>query len=204
MSGNAVVVVQTGSANMASVMAALERAGRPVRIAGGAADILWADHLVLPGVGALGAAMRELRARDLVEVLRERVCRGRPTLAICLGLQLLCQGSEESPGVSGLGLLPVRAKRFPATVRVPQLGWNRVVPGAACRLLQPGHAYFANAYRLEQAPPGWAAATTEHGGRFVSALEKDALLACQFHPELSGAWGARLLQRWLGPGGEPC
>ena len=154
--------------------------------------------MVLPGVGAFAAGMARLRQLRLVEALRARLAAGRPTLAICLGLQLLCEASEESPSVEGLGVLAARITRFEGDVRVPQLGWNQVVPNAACQLLEEGHAYFANSYRLVDAPDGWRAARTDHGGPFVAALERDALLACQFHPELSGAWGAALLSRWLG------
>ena len=106
----------------------------------------------------------------------------------------------------GLGLLPARATRFSRGVRVPQLGWNLVRPRPGCRLLQEGHAYFANSYKLDAVPDGWQGALAEHGGAFVAAVERGAVLACQFHPELSGAWGLALLRRWLdlAAGGAAC
>jgi imidazoleglycerol phosphate synthase glutamine amidotransferase subunit HisH len=90
---------------------------------------------------------------------------------------------------------PVR--RFAGDINVPQLGWNQVAPSSQSSFLEPGWAYFANSYRIDRAPDGWLAATTEYGGRFVSAMERGNVLACQFHPELSGPWGASLLGRWM-------
>ena len=152
--------------------------------------------MVLPGGGAFAAAAEALDELELREPLRERIEAGRATLAICLGFQLLCEGSEESPGAVGLGLIPATARRFGGELRVPQLGWNRVEPVGA-GLIEPGHAYFANSYHVPELPPGWAGATTDYGGVFASAVERGALLACQFHPELSGAWGSALLARWV-------
>lgn len=203
MAAPVVTVVRTGTANLASVLAGIRRVGAEARIAARPDDVRDCDRLVLPGVGALAAAMETLRADGLVEALVERIGRGRPTLAVCLGLQLLFEGSAESPGTPGLAALPGSAERFPSTVRVPQLGWNLVVPDDDCRLLQAGHAYFANSYRIDTAPPGWRAAWSDHGGRFVAAIERGAILACQFHPELSGAWGSNLLRRWLDAPEDP-
>jgi imidazoleglycerol phosphate synthase glutamine amidotransferase subunit HisH len=88
-------------------------------------------------------------------------------------------------------------QRFSNEVLVPQLGWNQVVAGPESRFIEDGWAYFANSFRLSDAPAGWSGATTDHGGEFVSALERDDVLACQFHPELSGPWGRRVLAKWL-------
>lgn len=192
-----VVVVRTGTANLASVLAGLERAGAAPRITDEPEEVEVAPRVVLPGVGAFSAAMERLRGKGLDLPLAERIRADRPTLAVCLGLQLLAEESEESPGVAGLGLFPGRAARFPRTVRVPQLGWNRVEPGPGCRLLAPGFAFYANSYRLVDPPAGWEAAASDHGGAFVAALERGPVLACQFHPELSGEWGLELLKRWL-------
>ncbi len=196
----AVVVIRTGTANLASVLAALGRAGVEARVTDDPRDAERAERLVLPGVGSFGAAMHTLNARGLAEPLRRRILEGRPTLAVCLGLQLLAESSDESPGVSGLGVIPARITRFSERVRVPQLGWNRVAASPECRLIGSGWAYYANSYRLETPPSGWASAATDHGGRFVGAMERGRVLACQFHPELSGAWGGRLIGRWLSGG----
>ncbi len=192
-----VQIVRTGTANLASVAAALTRLGAVPRLIDDAASVERARFLVLPGVGTLEAAMRSLRERGLVGALRERVGAGRPTLAICLGLQMLCLGSEESPGVEGIGVIPANASRFPAGLRVPQLGWNRIEPLPGCELLREGYAYFANSYRIERPVEQWSAAMADYGTPFVAALERGSVLACQFHPELSGAFGLQLIRRWL-------
>lgn len=192
-----VIVIRTGIANMASVLVGLERAGGAPEITVSPSAIANADRIVLPGVGAFGAAIHALTSAGLVDPIAEHVRRERPLLAICLGLQLLCSESEESPGVRGLSIIPDAVRRFPGTVRVPQLGWNRVIPDAKSQLIQDGYAYFANSYRLERVPPGFVGTTCTHDAEFVAALERGPLLACQFHPELSGAWGQALLTRWL-------
>ncbi|MCC6678550.1 MAG: imidazole glycerol phosphate synthase subunit HisH [Phycisphaerales bacterium] len=189
-------IVGTGSANLASVQAALARAEVGSRITDSCADVLQADLVVLPGVGAFGPAMRALESSGLGDAIRSRVSAGRPLLAICLGLQLLCEESEESPGVKGLGLLSTVVTRFPAHARTPQLGWNLVEPSRPEGLVGPGYAYFANSFKIDSAPPGWSPSWADHAGRFVAAIERGPVLACQFHPELSGAWGLRVLMAW--------
>ncbi len=194
------IVIDTGTANLASMQAALRRAGAAPRLERRPEVVARAARVVLPGVGAFAAGMERLRSADLVEVIAERVRSGRPLLAVCLGLQLMARRSEESPGVEGIGVIDATVTRFSdpeGKLRIPQLGWNRVVPRSGCRLLEPGHAYYANTYRLAHIPEGFAGAESVHGTPFVAALERGALLMCQFHPELSGRWGHALLTRWL-------
>jgi imidazole glycerol phosphate synthase glutamine amidotransferase subunit len=193
-----VTVVDTGVANLASLDAAFRRLGVPVRVSDDPATVRRADRLVLPGVGDFGAAATRLAAAGLDVAVRDAVGRGAPLLAVCLGFQLLCDASDEAPGVPGLGLIGGVCRRLPGTVRVPHLGWNRVEPDPGASRLLSGEAAFANSYALPAAPPGWVAAWTTHGARFVAGLEARNILACQFHPELSGAYGAGLLARWLG------
>jgi imidazole glycerol phosphate synthase glutamine amidotransferase subunit len=128
--------------------------------------------------------------------LRERILADRPTMAICVGHQLLFETSDESPGARGLGIVKGHVGSFPEDVRVPQFGWNEVEAEDGCDLLDSGFAYFANSYRAEAAP-GWKVATADHGGRYVAAMERGNIVGCQFHPELSGDYGAALLSRWL-------
>jgi imidazole glycerol phosphate synthase glutamine amidotransferase subunit len=191
-----VVILPTGTANLASVLAAFTRLGAKAQIAAEAAMVRDAERLVLPGVGTFGATMAGLREAGLAGALAERARGGAPILAMCVGLQVLFEASEESPGPAGLGVLQGKVDRFPATVRVPQFGWNRIEPEPGCRYLEPGYAYFANSFRV-LAAPGCKVARAEHGQTFVAALERGPLLACQFHPELSGAFGHRLIARWL-------
>lgn len=198
-----VTVVRTGTANLASVLAALTRAGATPELSDDPRAVEAAGHVVLPGVGSFAAAMEGLRAAKLVEPLAARVEAGRPTLSICLGFQLLGLSSEESPGESGLGALAYPSLRFDEhdpegnPLRVPHLGWNEVVPDAGCRLLTRGFAYFAHSFYVAEPPADWSAGRTEYGSRFVSALERGDVLACQFHPELSGAWGQALIRAWV-------
>ncbi len=193
-----VLIVPTGTANLASVKAAFHRLGATVALAGHADEIAAAARLVMPGVGSFGAAIGHIRERGFADALTKRIRAGRPTLAVCVGMQLLFEASEESDAAPGLGLLSGTITRLPGTVRTPQLGWNRIEPGPGCRLIEGGHGYFANSYKAT--PPladGWAAATADHGGRFIAAMERGPVLACQFHPELSGPWGQALIERWL-------
>ncbi len=206
---SALVVIDTATANLASMVAALRRLDVEPLVSTCGARVRDASWVVLPGVGAFAAGMDRLERCGLVEPLRERIESGRPTLAVCLGLQLLCAGSEESPGLAGLGIVSQTVRRFaPAqNLCVPQLGWNLVHPQKDCPLLQQGYAYYANSYRLAQIPSGWRGATSFHGGSFVAALQRAGVLACQFHPELSGTWGQALLDRWLratSKAGGPC
>ena len=198
MSARPVAVVHTSTANLASVLAGLRRVGAEPHVTSEAEVVRRSDHVVLPGVGAFGAAAAHLReAPGMAEALLGRAAAGRPLLTICLGLQLLCEGSEESPDAAGLGLVPGTVTRFAEDLIVPQLGWNRVAPVEGARLLTPGWAYYANSYKLDAIPADWSGATSVHGSPFVAALERGDVLACQFHPELSGAWGHDLLSRWL-------
>lgn len=192
-----VLVVDTGSANLASVSAALRRAGAVPVITTDADALRRARRVVLPGVGAFGAVMARLRETGVSDALVERIAAGGSLLAICLGMQLLAASSEEDAGVPGLALVDAGVKRLDGSVRIPQLGWNLVVPGAGSGGVTPGFAYFANSFAFADAPAGWSASWSDYGAPFVAAIERGNQLACQFHPELSGAWGADLIQRWV-------
>lgn len=198
-----VTIVRTGVANTASVVAAFERLGAEINLSEAPRDVDAAEFLVLPGVGSFASAMHRLGALNLVDPLCERIANDRPTLAVCLGMQLLCAQSEESPGVAGLGVINQTVRGFESsTLRIPQLGWNDVEHDPGAGMLEPGVAYFANSYRLTERPDGWRCAMTDYAGPFVSAIERGRILACQFHPELSGRWGLDLLARWLAPKSE--
>lgn len=204
--GMDVVIVDTGRSNAASLAAALERAGANPTMTTDSAAVRAARYAVLPGVGSFGAVMDRLRAMGVVEALKARVERGLPTLGACLGMQLFFDSSDESPGASGIGAIPGAITAYGPGVRSPQFGWNRLSPPDSGAMLaraqgsEPPCAYFANSYKLDAAPAGWKTATAYYGAPFVAAIERGSVLLCQFHPELSGAWGQALLERWLSAG----
>ena len=199
----ALLVVPTGAANLAAVSACFRRLGAEPVLSSDPDRIAEAGRVVLPGVGAFGPAWAALTASGSAAALRNRIAADRPTLGICLGMHLFAEGSEESDAPGGLGVLPGTAALFDEGVRVPQMGWNRVEAPPDARFLGSGDAYFANSFRLPvpDDPGAWVVATTDHGGRFCSAAERGRTLACQFHPELSGAFGGAVIRRWFEEGG---
>ena len=192
-----VYVVKTGNANVASVQAGLRRMGAVPILTEDPQTVANAVQVVLPGVGAFGPTRSVLDEKGLTEVIQMRLRKGQPLFAVCLGLQLLLEASEESPNTDGLGYVAGKAQRFPSNVRVPQLGWNYVSAPNDAQYMVSGEYYFANSYRMVEEPEGCLAATADHGGQFIAAFERDGVLACQFHPELSGMVGAQVIQRWL-------
>ena len=201
-----VTIIKTGVANLASVIAGLKRAEAEIEISSDAEKIKNASHVLLPGVGHFEVGVKALRETGLEEALKLRFEKQLPTMAICLGLQMLFETSEEAPKIKGLGLIKGKVERFTGDIRVPQLGWNYVEPDSVKSIVEskeeqifikPGHAYFANSFKVSKAPSDWKAAKTNYGSDFVAAVEKGNLLAAQFHPELSGKWGLDLIKRWV-------
>ena len=196
-------IINTGVANIRSLQASFDRIGATWNLTEDASAIESASHVVLPGVGAFGAAASAIDRLQLRDVVSDRLQQpDKATLCICLGLQMLCNESEESPGQKGLGIVDAKIERFSEDVAVPQLGWNAVVPHESCQVkkFEIGEAYFANSFRLATPPEGWDYATTDYDGGFVSSFWRGNTLACQFHPELSGAWGQQLLKNWINGG----
>lgn len=193
-----VTIVKTGVANTRAVLVGFKRAGAEPILTNDFRQIEKAERVVIPGVGAFGAGMQELCANNLVNALRERVAANRPTAGICLGMHLLCKTSEETNGIKGLASVDANITRFPDSVKVPQIGWNKITAHKESAYIDSGYAYFANSYHLDREPTGWKASFSEHGKPFVAAMEKGNILACQFHPELSGAFGLAILKKWIG------
>jgi imidazole glycerol phosphate synthase glutamine amidotransferase subunit len=194
-----VVVVDYGAGNLVSIEQALTAAGADVRRALAGDEIDGADLLVVPGVGAAAPAMERLRAGGFVEPIEAWIAADRPFLGICLGLQLLFDGSDED-GADTLGVLPGRTVRLDAAPTLPHIGWNQVVlrrPHPAFGGIAPdADFYFVHSYVGRPTGPDSDAAVlaeTEHGDRFVSAVARGRLLGVQFHPERSGANGLRLV-----------
>ena len=198
-----VAIIDYDAGNIKSVENAVRFLGHEVKVTADAGEILSADHIILPGVGAFGDAMQRLRAANLEGTIRQAVEAGKPFLGICLGLQLIFEESEESPGVKGLALLPGRIKRIPDGDgrKVPQIGWNDLSFPRQSRLFEGvpegRYVYFVHSYYLEAGDPADVAARTEYGVRIDAAVEHGNLFACQFHPEKSERIGMQILRNFL-------
>ena len=196
--GPRIALVDSGGTNIGSVTYALERLGASARLTSDRGDILAADRVILPGVGAAAAGMRRLREAGLVETLHEVQA---PLLGVCLGMQLLFDRSEEDGGVQTLGLIPGDVVAIPPApgVRVPHMGWNALESLADDPLLrgiEPGErAYFVHSYAAPAGPH--TIATTSHGGVWSAVVRDGLRWGAQFHPERSARVGARLLRNFL-------
>jgi glutamine amidotransferase len=194
-------IVDYGSGNLRSVQKAFEQVGVEAVVGSDRQAIADAAALVLPGVGAFGAAMRQLTERGLAGPLVERITAGVPFLGVCLGLQLLFERSEEDPGVSGLGLIPGDVRALPPTVKVPHIGWNQV---EICRdsdlfegIPDKSAFYFVHSYAVVPRSPSHVLGVTEYDGiTFVSAVAASNLAAVQFHPEKSSSLGLRFYRNF--------
>ncbi|MEE4266341.1 MAG: imidazole glycerol phosphate synthase subunit HisH, partial [Desulfobacteraceae bacterium] len=199
-----ITLLDYGAGNVRSVINAIEGLGETVAIVRTADDILNAQKLVFPGVGAFGNMMEILNAKGYVDPLNRYLRSGRPFLGICLGLQALFDGSEEAPGLKGLGFLPGTVKRFDIGLAVPHIGWNGLSARKPSALLNgfggDEKFYFVHSYHVVPEDESIVLSTTDYGCRFVSSIRKDAVVATQFHPEKSGAAGRRLLQNFIRPG----
>jgi imidazole glycerol phosphate synthase glutamine amidotransferase subunit len=194
-------LIDYGAGNLTSVVRALRRLGSEVRVTNQPEEITDATCLILPGVGHCAALLRSLDSHGLRQPLLTAISRGTPFLGICLGLQALYQSSAEASELSGLGLLQGHVDRLPQHAKLPHMGWNQVRSLRDCRLLDgvPSDAYFyfAHSYAAPAGGPA-TAATCEHGCEFTAILETGRIFGVQFHPEKSGAPGAKLLENFLG------
>lgn len=196
-----IAIVDYGMGNLYSVGKAFTRLGVTAAATSDALAIRRADKIVLPGVGAFGDCMRNLEACGLVEVIREVVAAGKPFLGICLGMQLLFEGSEEDPGVPGLGILPGLVRRIDAPgMKVPQMGWNSLeLTGESplfAGLPAPAYVYFVHSYHAVPADGKVVTAVTQYGGQVTAAVGRGNLQAVQFHPEKSGTVGLKILENF--------
>jgi glutamine amidotransferase len=194
-------IVDYGSGNLRSVQKAFEHVGVEAVVGADPRGMAQAAGLVLPGVGAFGAAMVQLRDRDLADPLLERIGAGVPFLGVCLGLQLLFESSEEDPGIPGLGLVRGDVRALPSTVKVPHIGWNQVETLSCSDLMDgipDGSAfYFVHGYVAVPRSPGDVLAMTDYDGvTFASAVEVDNVAAVQFHPEKSSTLGLRFYRNF--------
>jgi len=202
MSQPSIAIVDYGMGNLRSVQKGLERVGVPAEVTSDAACIAAARGVVLPGVGAFGACMDNLRGYGLIDVVRQVIARGTPFLGICLGMQLLFEESEEFGRVPGLGIFPGRVVRFPDRpgLKVPHMGWNQIrkcqdVPHL--RGIDDGSfVYFVHSYYVVPADASLTATRTEYGTEFTSAIARDNVFATQYHPEKSQKVGLKILENF--------
>lgn len=198
-----IAIVDYGMGNLRSVSKALEHLGVAGRVTSDPREVERADKLVLPGVGAFPAAMRELSARGLIEPIKAVIASGKPYLGICLGLQLLFERSEEGEGASGLGILPGTVKRLSnaASLKIPHMGWNQVrSTRQTCPVLngipEGSFFYFVHSYYADPQDRSIITLETDYGIRFPAMIWRDMLFASQFHPEKSQALGLTLLRNF--------
>jgi glutamine amidotransferase len=206
-----IVIVDYGMGNLRSVGKAFLSQGISASVTRDQDEISRADGLVLPGVGAFGDCMKNLAEYGLVDPIKEHINSGKPFLGICLGLQLLFEGSEESPDVPGLGVLEGSVVRFSQSederLKVPHMGWNRISIKKGIPILAgiPDESwfYFVHSYYPVPKDAGVIAVTSRYGVDFTAAVARDNLFACQFHPEKSSADGLRILRNFAAlAGGE--
>ena len=196
-----IAIIDYGAGNLQSVEKALRHIGCACQVASTPAQLALCEAAVLPGVGAFGEAMAGLSSRMLDTAVREFIGQGRPLLGICLGLQVLFESSEESPGVKGLSVLPGKVLRLPAEgQKVPHIGWNSLALERSGWLLQgleaEPYVYFVHSYYL-QAQGDVVTASAIYGAHIHAAVERGNLAACQFHPEKSGRTGLRILKNFV-------
>lgn len=197
-----IAIIDYDAGNLKSVEKALLSLGQECTVTRDAKEILQADKVILPGVGAFGDAMAQLKKYELHKVIREVAEKETPFLGICLGLQLLFEGSEESSGVEGLGILKGRILRIPDKegLKIPHIGWNSLDLQNDGRLFaglpsQP-YVYFVHSYYLEAADESIVKATTEYSAHIHASVEQGNIFACQFHPEKSSTVGLQILRNF--------
>jgi glutamine amidotransferase len=201
---SSIAIIDYGMGNLRSVQKGFARVGIAAEVTRVASVIERAPAVVLPGVGAFGACMDNLRSYGLVDVVRRVIELGTPFLGICLGLQLLFEESEEFGPVKGLGVLRGRCVRFrhrgDPDFRIPHMGWNQIRHRQSSPVLagidDGTSVYFVHSYYVEPRDAGLIATVTDYGGDFVSSIARDNLFACQFHPEKSQRVGLRILQNF--------
>ncbi|MBR6664925.1 MAG: imidazole glycerol phosphate synthase subunit HisH [Lachnospiraceae bacterium] len=198
-----IAIIDYDAGNIKSVEKAFMALGQEVVITRDQETIMNAEGVVLPGVGAFGDAMEKLHAYELVETIHKVVEKKTPFLGICLGLQLMFESSEETPGVEGLGLLKGKIIRIPEGdgLKIPHIGWNNLSYPNQGRLYQDipenSYVYFVHSYYLQAEEPEIVRATTEYGVTIHASVEKDNTFACQFHPEKSSAVGMKILENFV-------
>ncbi|MGL5206424.1 MAG: imidazole glycerol phosphate synthase subunit HisH [Acidaminococcaceae bacterium] len=192
-----IVIIDYGMGNLHSVNKAMKYVGAEVEVTSEAARISKADKVILPGVGAFGDCMLNLEKYGLVPVIKETLASGKPFLGICLGLQLLFEGSEEAPGIRGLGFFKGQVQKIKTDLKVPHMGWNRLVAKTPSPLLakaMDGYVYFVHSFHAVPEDKKIITAVCDYGTEVTAAVGRDNVQAVQFHPEKSSKVGLGILQ----------
>ena len=196
-----ITLIDYGVGNLYSVAKALASVGGDVKISAAADDLKRAEKIILPGVGAFGDCMKNLAATGLIPTIEREIAGGKKILGICVGLQILFAGSEESPCVDGLKIFSGRVRKIRADgLKIPHMGWNSVRFGSSklfAGLSGAPYFYFVHSYHAEPSDGNLIAATTTYGEAVTAAVERDNIFATQFHPEKSGDVGLRVLKNFL-------
>ena len=197
-----IAIIDYGAGNLHSVKNALDFLGAESVITGDKDIILSADKVILPGVGAFGDAMKKLEEKGLLEVVREVKESKKPLLGICLGLHLMFEESEETPGVKGIGLFKGQVKKIPdCGLKIPHIGWNNIKTKPSSWLFdgvgEEPYVYFVHSYYAVPEDESIISAYTEYGERLSIAIEKDNVAAVQFHPEKSSDMGMKILKNFI-------
>jgi glutamine amidotransferase len=197
-----IAIIDYGMGNLRSVQKALEKVGAKTLVTQNPKDVAKAEKVVLPGVGAIKPAIEKLNTLGLVSIIKETIAAGKPFLGICLGLQLLFEKSDEGGNVQGLGILKGSVERF-TSLKVPHMGWNQIeFQNKTCPLWRGvkdnENVYFCHSYCVKPSDGKTIAATTDYGGKFVSAVCVGNLFGAQFHPEKSQAVGIKILENFVG------
>lgn len=192
-----VVIIDYGMGNLHSVTKAMEAVGANVMVSSDIKVIAGAEKIILPGVGAFGDCMNNLQQTELIPVIMEHIKKGKGFLGICLGMQLLFEKSEESPGVNGLGIFKGEVKKLPTSLKIPHMGWNRLISNNNSSIVDAAadeYVYFVHSYHAEPEDSAIITATCNYGASITAAVGKDNVQALQFHPEKSGSAGLRMLK----------
>lgn len=190
-----IAIVDCGTGNLASVGNAFRYLGAKARIVSKPEEIEDAGSIVLPGAGSFGYFMEQLRAKGLMGPIKRAIAEKKPYLGICLGMQILFEESEESPGSVGLGIFKGKVVKFEKG-KVPQVGWNYVA-SKKDKALNDGYAYFTNSYYCKPENASCIVGESDYLGKFACAVRKENVFAVQFHPERSGKYGLEFLGGWL-------
>lgn len=191
-----ITIIDYGAGNIKSVANMLKTLGQDYVVTNKAEEILNAEKIIFPGQGHFAQSMQALKSTGMDKILKQVIAQGTPFLGICLGLQILFEKSEEAPGIEGLGVIKGEVKKF-TQGKIPQIGWNKIQTTKNNSILCDEYYYFVNSFYVVPEDESVISSLTDYGIKFASSIEKDNLIAVQFHPEKSGTVGLETIKKWL-------